>query len=120
MDTFKGQDNEEVAKLCRENNCVLTIVPHDLTNRFQPLNVTFNNPAKRFIVSSKKSITYGILNRLLDNLTKANKVLKFRKICLRSNQYILSGFLGCTIICKDAIIINGFKTAEFTEAVEKR
>ena len=33
MDTFKGQDNKEVAKLCRENNCVLTIVPHNLTNK---------------------------------------------------------------------------------------
>ena len=34
MDTFKGQDNEEVAKICRENSCVLIIVPHNLTNKF--------------------------------------------------------------------------------------
>ena len=26
LDTFKGQDNEEVAKLCRENHSVLTSV----------------------------------------------------------------------------------------------
>ena len=32
MDTFKGQDNEEVAKRCCENNCVLIIVRHNLTN----------------------------------------------------------------------------------------
>ena len=49
MDTFKGQDNEEIAKLCRENNCVLIIVPHNLTNKFQPLDITFNKPAKSFI-----------------------------------------------------------------------
>ena len=49
MDTFKGQDNEEIAKLCRENNCVLIIVPHNLTNKFQALDITFNKPAKSFI-----------------------------------------------------------------------
>ena len=49
MDTFKGQDNEEVAKLCHENNCVLIMVPHNLTNKFQPLDITFNKPAKSFI-----------------------------------------------------------------------
>ena len=37
MDTFKGQDNDEVAKLCRKNNCALIIFPHNLTNKFQPL-----------------------------------------------------------------------------------
>ena len=49
MDTFKGQDNEEVAKLCRENNCFLINVPHNLTNKFQQLYITFNKPAKSFI-----------------------------------------------------------------------
>ena len=76
MDTFKGQDNEEVAKLCCENNCVLIIVPHNLTNKFEPLDITTNKPAK---VSSKRSVTYGILNRLLNNLMKAKiqQILKF-------------------------------------------
>ena len=35
MDTFKGQDNEEAAKLCHENNCVLIIALHNLTNKLQ-------------------------------------------------------------------------------------
>ena len=41
MDTFKGQDNNEVAKLCRKNSCAL--------NKFQPLDITVNKPAKSFI-----------------------------------------------------------------------
>ena len=49
MDTFKGQDNDEVAKICRENNCALIIFPHNLTNKFQPLDITVNKPAKSFI-----------------------------------------------------------------------
>ena len=48
MDTFKGQSNDEVAKLCRKNNCALIIVPHNLTNKFQQLDITVK-PAKSFI-----------------------------------------------------------------------
>ena len=49
MDNFKGQDNDEIAKLCCKNNCDLIIVPHNLTNKFHPLDITVNKPAKSFI-----------------------------------------------------------------------
>ena len=48
MDTFKEQDNE-VAELCRKNNCALIIVPRNLANKFQLLDITVNKPAKCFI-----------------------------------------------------------------------
>ena len=37
MDTLKRQDNDEVAKLCRKNNCALIIFPPNITNKFQPV-----------------------------------------------------------------------------------
>ena len=37
INTFKGHDNEVVAKLCHENNYVLINVPHNQTNKFQPI-----------------------------------------------------------------------------------
>ena len=37
MDTFKGQDNDTLKKLCAENNCDVVMIPHNLTNKFQPL-----------------------------------------------------------------------------------
>ena len=49
MDTFKGQDNEEIKSLCLENNCKLVIVPHDLTNKSQPLDLTINQKGKKFV-----------------------------------------------------------------------
>ena len=49
MDTFKGQDNEEMKRLCVKNNSVLVIVPHNLTNKFQPLVISINQSAKKFI-----------------------------------------------------------------------
>ena len=49
MDTFKGQDNDEVAKLCRKNDGALIIVLHNLTNKFQLLDITVNKSPKSFI-----------------------------------------------------------------------
>ena len=49
MDTFKGQGNNELAKLCRKNSCALIIVPHNLINKFQSLDITVDKPAKSFI-----------------------------------------------------------------------
>ena len=49
MDTFKGQDNDILKKKCAENNCDVAIVPHNLTNKFQPLDLSINKAAKSFI-----------------------------------------------------------------------
>ena len=49
MDTFKGQDNDIVLNLCKKHFCQVAIVPHNLTNKFQPLDITVNKPAKSFI-----------------------------------------------------------------------
>ena len=49
MDTFKEQGNNTLEKLCAENNCDVVIVPHNLTNRFHPLNLSVKKAAKLFI-----------------------------------------------------------------------
>ena len=49
MDTFKGQDNDTLKKLCDENNCDVVIVPHNLTNKSQPFDLSVNKAAKSFI-----------------------------------------------------------------------
>ena len=56
MDTLKGQDNKKMKRLCAENNCELVIVPHNLTNKFQPLDI--NQSAKKFI-SNKFNAWYA-------------------------------------------------------------
>ena len=58
MDTFKGQDNEEMKRLYAKNNCELIIVPHNLTNKFQPLDISINQSAKKFI-SNKFNAWYA-------------------------------------------------------------
>ena len=49
MDTFKGQDNDILKEFCSINRCELVIVPHNLTNKFQPLDLSVNKAAKAFI-----------------------------------------------------------------------
>ena len=47
VDTFKGQDNDKLKKLCAENNCDVVIVPQNL--EFQPLDLSVNKATKSFI-----------------------------------------------------------------------
>ena len=42
MDTFTGQENAEMKELCSKNECELVIVQCNLTNKFQPLDITIN------------------------------------------------------------------------------
>ena len=49
MDTFKGQGNDTLMKSCAESNCDVVKVPHNLTNNFQPLDLSVNKAAKSFI-----------------------------------------------------------------------
>ena len=49
MGTFNGQNNDATTNLCADNDCAMVIVPHNLTNKFQLLNITVNKPATCFI-----------------------------------------------------------------------
>ena len=49
MDTFRGHGNEEMKTLWKENDCELVIVPHNLTNKFQPLGISVKQLAKKII-----------------------------------------------------------------------
>ena len=60
MDTFKGQENDRLRKLCAESHCEVAIVPHNLTNKFQPLDISVNrgvDPTKVKITSKFQAIT---------------------------------------------------------------
>ena len=49
MDTFKSQGKDTLKELCSEDNCEIVIVPRNLKNKFQPLDISVNNAAKVFI-----------------------------------------------------------------------
>ena len=47
--TFKGQDSDRLRERCSESYCEVVIVPHNLTNKFQSLDISVNKAAKTFI-----------------------------------------------------------------------
>ena len=53
MDTFKGQDNDTLRELCGENNCDVVILPHNLTNKFQPVNLFISKEGGRMSLQNK-------------------------------------------------------------------
>ena len=55
MDTFKGQDNKILKKLCAKKICKVVIVPSSLTNSFQSLDIYVNKAAKSFISEKKNT-----------------------------------------------------------------
>ena len=48
MYTVERQDNDVILDLCQNHFCQVVIVPHNLMNRFQPLDITVNKPVKSF------------------------------------------------------------------------
>ena len=46
MVTCKGLDNNRLRELCSENYCEDGIVPHNFTNKFQPLHINVNKVNK--------------------------------------------------------------------------
>ena len=123
MDTFKGQDNNEVAKLCRKNNCTLIIVPHNLTNKFQPLDITVNEPAKSFI-KDKYSMWYteqknNSMKQLNEGKASADvKVsLNLSKIKPLHAKWVYEMYEY--LRRRSDLVLNGFESVGITEVVEK-
>ena len=96
MDTFKGQDNEGMKRLYLKNNCELVIVPHNLKNKFQPLDISINQSAKKFI-SNKFNAWYAdtVVNCQME-LQLA--MLKYPSNWVIWNLFMLGGLLRYTII----------------------
>ena len=49
MDVFTGQMTSDLLNLFRDNKILLTNVPANMTKLYQPLNLTVNGYAKRFM-----------------------------------------------------------------------
>ena len=120
MATFKGQGNDEVAKLCCKNNCALIIAPHNLTNKFQPLDITANKPAKSFI-KDKYNMWYTeqVAKQLNEGKAPADVEVSLNLSEIKPLHakwiYEMYEYLRG----RSDLVLNGFESAGITEAVEK-
>ena len=120
MDTFKGQDNDIVPNLCKKHFYQVVIVPHNLTNKFQPLDITVNKPAKSFI--SNKYNEWLFAEQVAKQLQKGipppdiQVSLNLGELKVMHARWISALY---DYFCdQKEIIRNGFKAAGITEAVE--
>ena len=119
MDTFKGQDNDIVLNLCKKHFCQVVIVPHNLTKKFQPLDITVNKPAKSFI-SNKYNEWFGeqVAKQLQKGIPPADIQVSLNLGELKVMHARWISALYDYLCDLKEIILNGFKAAGITEAVE--
>ena len=89
MDTFKGQENDRLRKLCAESHCEVAIVPHNLTNKFQPLDISVNKAAKTFM--------QNVCNEWFSNAvtTQLNRGVDPTKVKITSKFQAITCILDC-------------------------
>ena len=96
IDTFKGQDNNTLRELWGKNNCDIMIVPDNLTNMFQPSDLSVNEAAKH---SSKTNIMTDLLIRYLRNF-KIEQILSMLSSKLSGYFLIIEIIRSETLACK--------------------
>ena len=112
MDTFKGQDNDTLKRLCAENNCDVVIIPHNLTNKFQPLDLSVNKATKSFIQNKHNDWFANQVFTQLQNGKDPTDV----KISSIHARWI--GDWYNHVIKEKEMIVRGFNSAGILEAVQ--
>ena len=119
MDTFKGQDNDKMRKFCAKNSRESVIIPNNLTNKFQPLDISVNKAAKSFISDKYNSWLANEVSKQL----RAGKTAADVKISLELSvikplhaKWIVD--LYNTLKDNKKMTINSFKSLGITETIE--
>ena len=102
MDAFKRQDTDGILDLCGKHMCQVVIVPHNLRNKFQQLDITVNKPTKSFISNKYNEWLSKQVSQQLEKGIHAKWILELYNDLCHQNE----------------IILNDFKAASITEAVE--
>ena len=113
-----GQDNDRLRELCSESYCEVVIVPHNLTNKLQPLDISVSKVAKAFIQNK--------YNELFSNeaATQLNRGVDPTEVKITSILSDLKPLHASWIVDlyehlkkETGVNIKGFDSAGITEAV---
>ena len=119
MDTFKGQDNDELRKLCMGNNCEVVIVPHNLTNKFQPLDLSVNKAAKAFISEKCNTwMTNGISKQINRGIQPPDVKVSLNLSVIKPLHAKWIVDLHHYLKAEKPRILCGFRAAGISEAIE--
>ena len=97
-DVFKGQKTEKVLSKLTSKNIEVINVPANMTHFFQPLDLTVDRDAKKFMKDQFTSwYSVNVQSQLIQKYL--SKTLMLTCDCLLSNQSMQLGSSACTIIC---------------------
>ena len=119
MDTFKGQENSDLRELCARNKCEIVIVPHNLNNKCQPLDLSVNKASKAYVsekynVWMAKEIPKQIKEGIASPDVKVS--LKLSVIKPLHAKWIVD--FHHQLKADKEMILNWFRAARISEAIE--
>ena len=120
MDVFRGQMTEPVLKKLRENNIFLVQVPANMTNLFQPLDLTVNGAAKALLKRKYTEWYSGEIAKALEDGMQLDDIdIKLKLSVLKPLQakWIVELYDHFTSERGHEVIANGWKSAGITGAV---
>ena len=80
MDVFRGQITDDVISLLRDNNIHYVLVPNNITQCFQPLDLTVNKHCKSYL---KRLFSEWYAQQIENQLSLGKKVEEIKTgICL--------------------------------------
>ena len=119
MDTFKRQDNDEIRKFCAKNSSEIVIIPHNLTNKFQPLDINVNKAAKSFVPHKYNSqLANEVSKQLRAGKTATDVKVSFKPSVIKPLHPKWIVDLYSTVKDDKKMEIKCFRSAGITEANE--
>ena len=122
IDVFTGQMTGPVLEKLRDNKILLVRVPANMTNIFQPLDLTVNGSFKALM---KKKFTEWYSKQITNELEKGTPLddieVKLKLSVLRPLHagWLIDAYDHLTSEAGRKIIANGWQSAEITSAISK-
>ena len=121
MDVFKGQVTPMVLDLYKESNIVVVLVPANMTNHLQPLDLTVNGYVKRFMREKFNSWYSSQLRWQLDegkHLQDIDVPLRLSILKPFHAEWLVDCYNHMTTTAGRNIILSGWKSAGIMEALQ--
>ena len=121
MDVFKGQVTQMVLDLYKESNIVGVLVPANMTNHLQPLDLTVNGYMKRFMRAKSNSWYSSQLRRHLDEGKQLQDIdfpLRLSILKPFHAEWLADCYNQMTTTAGRNIILSGWKSAGIMEALQ--
>lgn len=119
FDVFKAQITDRVEELLDANNCVYVLVPANMTHHFQPLDITINGMAKKFLNAKFSDWYSGQITQQLKDGVPAHNV-KIDLTLTKMKPVHARWLIGLYDYLRNQreVIIESFTKAGITEALK--